>query len=302
MKKDIILQVTNLSKNFGNLKAVNNISFEVRRGELFAFLGTNGAGKSTTIKMLTTLLKQDGGTFLLNGKNEDAYVRSKIGVVFQENMLDKVLTVKENLLFIAGLFIHNKTELNKKYEELKTLLEFEEFENKQYRYLSGGQKRRIEIARALIGEPEILFLDEPTTGLDPENRIKVWDIIKKLQQEKNITVFLTTHYMEEADSADYVVIIEKGQIWAKGTPSELKTKYTHDKLSVIPKEEASFTTYLNKHKISYHKNNHTFEINALTYEKSISLLYDNMKNIVEFEHIKGSMDNVFLNAVRGDKK
>jgi len=301
MKKEIILKIDNLCKSFGEVKAVNNISFEVRKGELFAFLGTNGAGKSTTIKILTTLLKQDSGTFLLNNKNNDNYIRSKIGVVFQENVLDNFLTVKENLLYTGALFLKNKELVLKKYEELKTLLEFKECENKQYRYLSGGQKRRIEIARALLGEPEILFLDEPTTGLDPESRKLVWNIIKKLQKEKNITVFLTTHYMEESNDADYVVIIDKGVIKAKGSPIELKNVFAKDVLKIKPFNENLFVNYLNEQNIPYYKVADMIILTNNTTLNTIALLNENKNNIESFEHIKGTMDDVFLTALKGNE-
>jgi len=302
MKKEIILKIDSLSKSFGEVKAVNNISFEVRKGELFAFLGTNGAGKSTTIKILTTLLKQDSGTFLLNNKNDDNYIRSKIGVVFQENVLDNFLTVKENLLYMGALYLKDKELLLKKYEELKTLLDFNECENKQYRYLSGGQKRRIEIARALLGEPEILFLDEPTTGLDPESRKLVWNIIKKLQKEKNITVFLTTHYMEESNDADYVVIIDKGVIKAKGSPTELKNIFAKDVLKIKAVNENLLIEYLTKQNIPYSVVADMIIVTNIATLNTICLLSENKNNIESFEHIKGTMDDVFLSALKGSEK
>ena len=209
---DKILEVNHLTKKFGDLVAVNDISFYVKRGELYAFLGQNGAGKSTTIRMMITLLTKDSGTVKLNGKVDEAYIRNKIGVVFQENVLDNLLTVKENLISRGALYANNKKEVLERYQYLIDYLKLKEIENQRFKTLSGGQKRRVEIARALFANPELLILDEPTTGLDPETRQIVWHVINDLRQQKGITVFLTTHYMEEAAHADHIVIIHKGNI------------------------------------------------------------------------------------------
>jgi multidrug/hemolysin transport system ATP-binding protein len=296
--KDVILKVENLYKKFGDLVAVNHASFEVERGSFFAFLGPNGAGKSTTIKMITTLLKPNEGAYFVNGKNDDTYVRSKIGVVFQENTLDKFLTVKENLLCRGSFFIEDKTTLLERYEELKQLLDFGAFEHKQFRYLSGGQKRRVEIAKALFGNPDILLLDEPTTGLDPESRRSVWSIIETLQKDKNLTVFLTTHYMEEANNADYVVIINKGNIVASGTPNELKQKYASNHFTIVPKNKTKLLTYLKQQNIAHKTNADYVQINQANTKNSIHLLKENEANIVSFEFMKGSMDDVFLEVIK----
>ena len=297
MGKEIILKVNNLSKNFGETKAIDNISFEVRKGEFFAFLGPNGAGKSTTIKILTTLLKQDAGEYFLNDSSNDVYIRNKIGVVFQENVSDDFLTVKENMFFVGGLYIKNKQDLEKRYAELSESMSLKEFENKQYRFLSGGQKRRVEIARALLGNPEILFLDEPTTGLDPESRKMVWSIVLNLQKQNNITVFLTTQYMEETNDADYVVIINKGKIYAKGTPSELKSTYANDILKVKPTNKTSFVNYLTKNNLQFQKVADNYILKNVAIKTIITLLNDNKDNIKSFELLKGTMDDVFISVV-----
>lgn len=297
MKNEPIIQVEHLTKTYGALKAVDDISFEVRKGELFAFLGPNGAGKSTTIKILTTLLQQDSGTVLLNGNNNNVYIRSKIGVVFQENVLDNLLTVKENLMYMGKLYLPNSQEVLNRYEELKNTLQFAEFENKQFRHLSGGQKRKVEIARALLGNPEVLFLDEPTTGLDPETRKTVWQTIKNLQKQKNITVFLTTHYMEEANDADYVVIINKGKIYASGTPSNLKNTYAKDILKVQPHQPEKLEEYVLKNELSFNKVADNYVFKNLNLATTIELLSKNQTNIKSFENIKGTMDDVFLTVV-----
>ena len=206
---DYIMRVENLVKSYGDVIAVNDISFSVRRGSLFAFLGPNGAGKSTTINIMTTLLDANSGKVYLNEQTDDVYFRNKIGVVFQGNVLDNDLTVKENLVFRGSLYMNDKHLVMKRYHELREYLNFSEFENQRYKTLSGGQKRRAEIARALFSNPEILLLDEPTTGLDPETRQIVWKVIDDLKNNRGMTIFLTTHYMEEAANADHVVIINK---------------------------------------------------------------------------------------------
>ena len=295
-----IIQVKNLSKNFGQLKAVDNISFDVRKGSFFAFLGTNGAGKSTTIKMLTTLLKQDSGTFQINESNDETYIRSKIGVLFQENILDPFLTVKENLMFRGGLYLKNEKEVLQRYEELKEQFHFAEFENKLCKFLSGGQLRRVEIARALFSSPEILFLDEPTTGLDPESRKIVWKILQDLKKQNNLTIFLTTHYMEETENADYVVIINKGKIVASGSPSELKHAHAKDVFKVVANNKKEFETYLTEKQIEFQKIADRFVISPKDTQNALEILVENKSNIKQFEMVAGTMDDVFLKIV-GDE-
>jgi multidrug/hemolysin transport system ATP-binding protein len=300
MKKDIILQVKNLSKSYGTLKAVDDISFEVRRGEFFCFLGPNGAGKSTTIKIITTLLMKDKGEYSLNGSSDDVYIRSKIGVVFQDNTSDDFLTVKENIFYLGSLYLADKAALTAKYEELKKTLDLGEIENKRFKFLSGGQKRRVEIAKALVGSPEILFLDEPTTGLDPESRKVIWSIIQNLQKQRNLTVFLTTHYMHETDDSDYVVILNKGKICAQGTPSELKSEYASDILKIKAKDAQKLKDYLQNVKFEGNEVADTVIIKNLSVEQNIALLQDNKGNIESFEVIKGTMDDVFISVVEGN--
>ena len=190
---DFIVRVENLVKSYGDVLAVNDISFSVRRGSLFAFLGPNGAGKSTTINIMTTLLDANSGKVFLNEQTDDVYFRNKIGVVFQGNVLDDDLTVKENLYYRGSLYMNDKNLVKQRYNELSNYLNLSEFENQRFKTLSGGQKRRAEIARALFSNPEILLLDEPTTGLDPETRQIVWKVIDDLKNKHGLTIFLTTH-------------------------------------------------------------------------------------------------------------
>ncbi len=294
---DFILEIKHLKKYYGEIKAVDDISFNVRRGSLFAFLGPNGAGKSTTINVISTLLDLDSGEVLLNGKTDDVYFRNKIGVVFQGNILDDLLTVKENLLYRGSLYINDKAGVLKRYEELRNYLHLDEFENQRFKTLSGGQKRRTEIARALFSNPEILLLDEPTTGLDPETRQVVWKVIDDLRTNSGMTIFLTTHYMEEAAVADHVVIINKGKIVAEGTPAALKDTYSYDRLKLVPNDKKALVTYLEDIKRSYKKVSDEYIIQVEDAKDAISLLEALKDNIKQFEVIKGSMDDVFIQVI-----
>ena len=301
-----IIEVRQLQKSYKDVKAVNGIDFYVEEGELFAFLGLNGVGKSTTIDMLCTFLKPDRGSIKINnyevGK-DDEKIKSLVGVVFQESVLDELLTVKENLITRSKLYNMSKDEFNKNLEEIADITGIREIINRQYRKLSGGQRRRVDIARALINKPNILFLDEPTTGLDPKTRKNVWDMIRTLQKDNNMTVFLTTHYMEEASKADYIVVMDKGVIAAKGTTDELKEKYAKDKMIIYFDDEKSdfIENYLkeNNYEFFIQNNNITIEINTTL--DSIKIIDDCRIYINSFEVIKGSMDDVFLNITKGDK-
>lgn len=294
---DKILKVSNLKKTFKDIKAVDDVSFFVKRGSLFAFLGQNGAGKSTTIKMITTLLSKDHGEVMLNDRNDEDYIRNKIGVVFQENVLDDLLTVKENLMLRGTFYIKEKALVEERYSQLVKELNLESLENQRFKTLSGGQKRRVEIARALFSNPELLILDEPTTGLDPETRIIVWDVIEKLRSEKGITVFLTTHYMEEAANADFVTIIHKGKIVAEGTPSTLKNQYSKDYFKVIPNNKEELIKYLNKQQRTFNKVADQYYVEINSSKDAITLIVDIKDNIKSFEVTKGTLDDVFVNVV-----
>ena len=290
-----IISIKNLNKTFKEVKAVNNLSFKVKKGEFFAFLGINGAGKSTTISIMCGELTRDSGEVYIDGKNIDEQMESikvKMGVVYQKNVLDDPLTVKDNLKFRAALYgIHGK-EFEEKYEKLASLLDFADLSSRTYGKLSGGQKRRVDIARALIHDPEILILDEPTTGLDPQTRKTVWKVVNDLRKEKGLTVFLTTHYMEEVTDADYIVILNKGEMVAEGSPLELKNKYTGDFISIynVSKEEIVLLGL----PFSEIPNGYRIEV-ANTYEAT-KLIINNPNLFKDYEVIKGKMDDVFLNA------
>lgn len=294
MKK--IIEIKNLSKRFGSLAAVNKISFTVKKGELFAFLGTNGAGKSTTISMICTLLKKDTGCIVVDELDIDTnatQIRSRLGVVFQDNVLDDLLTVKENLSIRARFQGINGAECHELMKELKETFELADIWKRPYGKLSGGQQRKCEIARAVLGNPEILILDEPTTGLDPQTRTKIWQIIREMQNKRGMTVFLTTHYMEEADAADNVVIMEKGEIRAEGTPSSLKSIYGKDTLKLRFKNISNGLEKIEDLGYPSIQKNDTLLISVSSSHEALKIL-NHLNDFIDFELIQGSMDDVFL--------
>lgn len=294
-----MIKIERLQKNFGDLKAVDNLSFKVKRGELFAFLGINGAGKSTTINIICGQLKKDGGNVFVCGKNSDDNVddvKRAIGVVFQNSVLDKDLTVKENLESRAALYGICGEAFNKRLLELSELLDFKDLLKRTVGKLSGGQRRRIDIARALLHKPEILILDEPTTGLDPQTRKLLWSVIANLRKNDNLTVFLTTHYMEEAADADYVVILERGKIAAEGTPLQLKNEYTGDFITLYGITEEN----VKRLGAPYEKTSEAFRVAVKDTSKATELILKYPEVFKDYEITKGKMDDVFL-AVTGNK-
>ena len=288
-----IIKIDNLTKTYGSLKAVDDLSFEIRKGELFAFLGVNGAGKSTTINIICGQLKKDEGTVIIDELNLDdnlAKIKKKIGVVFQASILDPQLTVKDNLEIKASLYGLSRKEIKSRVNELAEILDFNSYLNRPLAKLSGGQKRRIDIARALLNKPDILILDEPTTGLDPQTRKMIWAVITKLRKENNMTVLLTTHYMEEASEADYVVIIDQGKMVAHGTPLDLKNEYVGDYMLIYNVKEEDVKKlglpYINI------PNGYKIEVNDTL--EATNLIVNNRELFVDYELIKGKMDDVFL--------
>lgn len=295
---EYIIEVKKLVKNYKNIKAVKDISFQVEKGELYGFLGVNGAGKSTTINILCTLLEKTQGDIQICGltlgkQNEE--IRKKIGVVFQDNTLDLRLTVKENLLIRGSLYTSSQKVINNNLNMISEILKINDILDRQYIRLSGGQKRRCEIARALMNTPEILFLDEPTTGLDPGTRQNVWECIEALRNEQNMTVFLTTHYMEEAAKANRIAILNAGEIVAMGTPHDLKQKYATDILRLYPKGKDSVISYLDKSNYTYHTKSNHIEVSLSDSLESIKLLNDIQSSLKGIEVVQGTLDDVFLN-------
>lgn len=293
-----IIQVENLKKSYKDIKAVDNVSFCVKEGELFAFLGVNGAGKSTTINMITGILNMDEGTILVDSKDvttNSLETKRLIGVVFQTSVLDQYLTVYENLYYRGKLYGINDKELKDRIYQLAKDLDFEIYLKRQLNKLSGGQKRKIDLARALIHNPKIIILDEPTTGLDPQTRKLIWNYLTGLRKNKQLTIFLTTHYMEEATLADRVVIIDEGKIITMGTPNKLKQKYTKDYLIIYKEKlDKSFNEFIKKYE--YKEENEYFIINIKNTLEAKKIILDNPNLFDDFEIYKGSMDDVFLNV------
>jgi len=297
MKMDNIIEIEHLYKSYGDVKAVNDLSFKVKSGEFFALLGVNGAGKSTTIAILCGTLKKDSGTVKIDGKNVDTdmkLISKEIGVVFQNSVLDANLTVKDNLYNRASLYGIYKKEADEVINRLALEFDFKDLMNRTIRKLSGGQRRRIDVARALISSPKILILDEPTTGLDPQTRKKMWEIINDYRKNKGLTVLLTTHYMEETIDANYIVILDSGKISAEGTPIELKNKFTGDFITVYGINEEVIKD-LN---LNYEIIPGGIRIEVKNTQEARDLLISHPGIFTDFEITKGKMDDVFL-AVTG---
>ena len=290
-----VIKIENLNKWFKDVHAVNDLSFEVKEGELFAFLGINGAGKSTTISIICNTLRKDSGNVYVcdidvNTESDD--IKNSIGVVFQNTVLDKALSVRENLRHRASLYGIVDGAFEERLKELASILDFNDFIDRQVSKLSGGQRRKIDIARALIHNPKILILDEPTTGLDPQNRTIMWQVINQLRLKKGMTVFLTTHYMEEASDADYVVIIDGGKIVAEGTPNTLKNEFAKDYLTIynITEEQAKNLG------VDFVQVNDGYRFTVKDTKSVTDLIVANPKLFTDYEVVKGKMDDVFLNV------
>jgi len=291
------IEVRELVKNYDEIKAVRGIGFHVKKGKLFAFLGPNGAGKSTTIDIICTFLQQDAGEVKVGGYQlgkEDAEIRKIIGAVFQVGLLDDLLTVEENLR-TRGSFYHLKgAKLDQAVKRAAEVTGISNLLKRRYGQLSGGQRRRADIARALVHTPEILFLDEPTTGLDPQTRKSVWDTIERIQKDKGMTVFMTTHYMEEAANADYVIVIDDGSIVAQGTPAELRDDYSKDKLVLSSSRKHELAARLQELGLDYKQVADSFTIQIASSLEALPML-ETCKDLIDsFEVLKGTMDDAFI--------
>ena len=293
------IKIDHLSKCFGAVKAVQDLSFRVKEGELFAFLGVNGAGKSTTINIMCGQLSKDSGTVEIDGADLDHdldHIKRELGVVFQNSVLDGALSVRDNLQSRAALYGIKGAEFARRLSELAALLDFEKILNRPVGKLSGGQRRRIDIARALLPRPKILIFDEPTTGLDPQTRKLLWDVVTELRRTEKLTVFLTTHYMEEAADADYVVILDSGKIVGEGTPLQLKNIYAGDFVMIYGVDEAAVKA-LGR---AYTPVRDGWRIAVANTGEATKLIIENPALFVDYEITKGKMDDVFL-AVTGKK-
>lgn len=292
---EYIIDIKNLDKSFKDVHAVNDLSFHVKQGELFAFLGVNGAGKSTTISIMSGMLSKDKGSVIIDGKDVDkdfSSISRELGIVFQNSVLDSALSVMDNLSSRAALYGITGKEFKEKVNDLASLLDFKDLFKRSVGKLSGGQRRRIDVARALLHDPKILILDEPTTGLDPQTRKILWSVIENYRKERGMTVFLTTHYMEETADADYVVILDTGKIVAEGTPLDLKNRYTGDFVIVYHAEEEKIKSL----GLPYEMVRDGFRIEVKNTCEARDLIVAHPDLFTDFEITKGKMDDVFLSA------
>lgn len=294
-----IIEVKNYTKKYGDFTAVDNVSFEVEEGSIFAFLGPNGAGKSTTINTLCTMMEKTSGTLLIDGKDvskEKDAVREAIGVVFQSQTLDEKMTINENLNMHCVFYGIPKSKTEERIEFVLDLVDLTEWRNKSVSSLSGGMKRRVEIARALLHYPKVLFLDEPTTGLDPQTRNRMWEYITNLQKEKNITIFLTTHYMDEAEICDHVAIMDEGKIMVNDTPEQLKKRYTKDQAIVHVSHSDEFEETIKKSHFMYKKMENAFhvDVDVDDIQTFLTILQSFKGEIEDLEIKKGTLNDVFL--------
>jgi len=292
-----IIQVKGFSKYYGDYLAVDNVSFEVEEGSSFAFLGPNGAGKSTTINTLCTIIDKTSGTLLIDGQDvskQQKKVRKAIGIVFQEPTLDQQMTVQENLVAHCILYGVPRNEIGERIGMLLDLVDLVEWRNSLVSTLSGGMKRRVEIVRALVHYPKVLFLDEPTTGLDPQTRNRMWEYIIKLQKEKNITLFLTTHYIEEAEVCDRVAIMDDGKIIVNDSPQVLKAQYTKTRAILKVKDPRKAEINLLQQEFQYEKKGGYLHLDVTDMGKFIELIHSLQREVLDMEVTKGSLNDVFL--------
>ena len=297
MENAHIIEIEHLKKSFGDVKAVNDLSFNVRQGELFAFLGVNGAGKSTTISIICGQLDKDAGNVTVCGESIEHgldKIARRLGVVFQNSVLDQALSVRDNLRSRAALYGINGADFKKRLAELAELLDFGDLLGRTVGKLSGGQRRRIDIARALVHKPEILTLAEPTTGLDPQSRKLLWEVVSDLRKKENMTVFLTTHYMEEAADADYVIILDSGKIAAEGTPLALKNRYTGDFITIYGLTDVQ----INELDMPHESLRDAIRVAVPDTAAATALIIKHPDLFRDYEITKGKMDDVFL-AVTG---
>lgn len=297
-----LINIQGLTKKYQQKEVVSSLDLKVEKGSLFAFLGPNGAGKSTTINMISTAIKPTSGSIFVDGLEvgkENSKIRQKIGIVFQDNVLDDLLTVEENLLFWGKIYSLSKNELNKQLDFLENLLHLTDILKQRFGTLSGGQKRRAEIARAIIHRPLLLILDEPTTGLDPKTRVQVWKTITYLREKLGMTVFLTTHYMEEAAEADKIAVINHGELIALGTPNQLRNKYSRDSLNLYKTSLEDLKIECEKRKLGYTEGIDFIRIQVRDTDEALHLLNELNNLYQSFEVRKGNLDDVFLALIKG---
>ncbi|MBC2182435.1 ABC transporter ATP-binding protein [Listeria sp. FSL L7-0233] len=300
-----MIKLTNVVKTFGKVEAVKGINLEVEKGSLFAFLGENGAGKSTTLSMICTESEATSGEIFIDNekltfKNRKAF-RQKLGVVFQDNVLDDLLTVRENLFNRASLYGKTKAEITERLELVSSIMGIEDILNRRFEKLSGGQKRRAEIARAIMHDPEILLLDEPTTGLDPKTRVSVWKVIDYLREALGMTVFLTTHYLEEAKDADQLAVIHKGKIIAEGTPASIRSRFSVDKIFFYEPKLAELQAIIEELALPYKVTKGSMRVDVIKEDVGILAILNQAEGLYSsFEVIKGNLDDAFISMIKED--
>jgi len=301
---DQMIVVKDFTKKYGTFTAVDNISFEVDRGSIFAFLGPNGAGKSTTINTLCTICSKTSGTMLIDGKDaerERDAVRSAIGVVFQESTLDLKMTVEENLTMHGCFYGLPRAVIRERIPAMLELVDMTEWKKAPAGSLSGGMKRRVEIARSLLHLPNVLFLDEPTTGLDPQTRAHIWAYLIKLQLEREMTIFLTTHYMEEAEIAHKAAIMDKGKIIAYDSPAVLKQRYTKDKATIASSDGQALEALASKYKLNAARGESgAYLIESANASDLMELISEHRGSISHIEIRRGTLNDVFLELTGKD--
>ncbi len=285
-----MLSVKHLSKRFEHIEAVKDVSFHVRKGSTFAFLGTNGAGKSTVIHMIIDLLKPDAGRI----KFTDGVLQEMTGVVFQSHRLDEAFTIEENLMMRAKLYGLSKKKAKKSIEELLELTDLADKRNRLYGQCSGGEKRKADIVRALIHHPQMLILDEPTTGLDAGSREEIWSMLQRLQSEQGLTIFLTTHYIEEAEHVDYVILMHEGKIEVEGTPADLRNRYAKTKLTLHTKNSDELKELLHHHQYEVEIENSKVYIQINSSKDAIPILQLVEELITDFTIREANLEHVFL--------
>ncbi|MFV8401438.1 ATP-binding cassette domain-containing protein [Mycoplasma sp. 005V] len=308
VSSEYTLEINNLSKSFKSNKALNNLSFKVKKGELFGFLGLNGAGKTTTLSIILGITKKDSGQIIVDGididKNHANEINRKIGIVFQESILDEKLTVYDNLMSRAAMYkkYFKNTSIKDLVQKVIDDFQLQDLLNKSYSSLSGGQRRRVDIARSLVHQPEILFLDEPTTGLDPNSRELVWTILRKIQAERHLTILLTTHYMEEANFCNYAIILQKGHKLAEGTPTELKNKYSKTRIIVYQDPNSVLENIFKENGGTYTYSDQRYFVEFESYQAAREFVLKYGAILNDYELIKGTMDDVFLNVTKNKKE
>lgn len=294
-----MIRVANLTKRYGPVTAVNDLSFEVPAASVFAFLGTNGAGKSTTISCLTTVATADSGSIEIDGlrvgRDDDA-IRRRIGVVFQSSLLDPSLTVRENLRDRASFYGMGANERATRIQQLAEQVDLTSFLDRPYGPLSGGQKRRADIARALMHDPVLLFLDEPTAGLDPQSREQVWKTIHSLRETQGLTVFLTTHYMEETEEADQVSIIDAGSMVVQGTPSQLRATHSSSILTITTRDVDALLLACDGAALTCAVSSDVGRIAVPDADSALDFVNHHRSIVDDFEFRHGTMDDVFLSV------